>query len=305
MNAYGVLDSSLHGIVKLASFTTLPTILDLYGQPDVLLTHSRKPALVEIMKQHGVRGCNRLKKFSLVAMIWLRIGNTNYAELLDFINSHTGERGDREVAIWFDKLRYTIHYILSARWDEIQQAIQQDPLARDYALNLNRSFHNQNPKKIIFSLLYYYHLGYINFVHHARNTNTRSMSPTAYASLVQSAAIRVGNILNNAGIQSPSVTQRPIPRGRNSRRLPCTTPSVVTEKIPEHIKVEYKMMYSELWNIRKERKLESFSSHECPICMEEIDAESMVITNCGHHFHQECFNKIRTNSCPTCRKQIH
>lgn len=305
MNAVDTLDSALQGIVKLPSFTTLPTILDLYGQPDVLLTHSRKPALVEIMKQHGVRGCHRLKKFSLVAMIWLRIGNTNYAELVDFINSHTGEWRDRAAALWFDKLRYTIHYILSEHWNTIQAAIQEDPAARDYAINLHGSFHNQNPKKIIFSLLYYYHLGYINFVHHGRNTNTRSMSPTAYASLVQSAAIRVGNILNNAGIPSPSVNrnvQRPVPRGRN--RAPCTV-STVVEKIPEHVKKEYKMMYSELWDIRNERKLESFCVHECPICMEEIDAKSMVITNCGHHFHQECFNKIRTNSCPTCRKQIH
>ncbi len=45
---------------------------------------------------------------------------------------------------------------------------------------------------------------------------------------------------------------------------------------------------------------------ECVLCLENIESiNSSHLTNCGHLFHTECFNKIRVvrnkRKCPTCR----
>mgnify|MGYP003628176560 FL=1 len=51
---------------------------------------------------------------------------------------------------------------------------------------------------------------------------------------------------------------------------------------------------------------------ECAICLEKIDAENLDTTPCGHNYHKECLNTVKTNRpvgtktipCPICRKEL-
>lgn len=45
---------------------------------------------------------------------------------------------------------------------------------------------------------------------------------------------------------------------------------------------------------------------ECPICMETIQKQNFVKTECGHFYHKKCIYKhlLIMNSCPICRKLI-
>ena len=47
--------------------------------------------------------------------------------------------------------------------------------------------------------------------------------------------------------------------------------------------------------------------HECPICMDHIDIDSMVTTNCGHHFHDTCITECleHKHTCPMCRTDVY
>jgi len=52
---------------------------------------------------------------------------------------------------------------------------------------------------------------------------------------------------------------------------------------------------------------------ECSICLLPIKRIEKITTSCGHTFHYNCFNKIKTEiiensltlSCPLCRKKLH
>lgn len=46
---------------------------------------------------------------------------------------------------------------------------------------------------------------------------------------------------------------------------------------------------------------------DCPICMCEIDSETLKTGKCGHNFHQDCVDQwIATGNrkCPQCRKKF-
>ena len=45
---------------------------------------------------------------------------------------------------------------------------------------------------------------------------------------------------------------------------------------------------------------------ECPICFEVIQKGELEITNCGHKYCKNCYDKLveTTNKCALCKKQI-
>ena len=43
---------------------------------------------------------------------------------------------------------------------------------------------------------------------------------------------------------------------------------------------------------------------ECSICLENMNKQTLIITNCGHKFHLSCLSKITNNTCPNCRTKI-
>jgi hypothetical protein len=66
-----------------------------------------------------------------------------------------------------------------------------------------------------------------------------------------------------------------------------------TDEDEQPMQTSIKLKLSEI-----KREIES-----CPICHEKYaDSESLIILECRHAFHEECFNKWRKNSCPCCRK---
>ena len=50
----------------------------------------------------------------------------------------------------------------------------------------------------------------------------------------------------------------------------------------------------------------SLLKDECPICMNNIDQNSLITTPCGHKFHRVCLSewKATNNTCPICRKSL-
>jgi len=42
---------------------------------------------------------------------------------------------------------------------------------------------------------------------------------------------------------------------------------------------------------------------ECPICYEELNAEAIKFSSCGHKYCESCLSKI--NECAICRKKIY
>jgi len=42
---------------------------------------------------------------------------------------------------------------------------------------------------------------------------------------------------------------------------------------------------------------------ECPVCFENLNKENTKLTNCGHLFCLDCFDKV--DSCPICRKKLY
>lgn len=73
------------------------------------------------------------------------------------------------------------------------------------------------------------------------------------------------------------------------------TMSCMVESIPEHIKTEFINMIEEL---KKEI--------ECPICYDIIQKGELKITNCGHKYCNNCFDKLveTSNKCALCKKQL-
>ena len=46
---------------------------------------------------------------------------------------------------------------------------------------------------------------------------------------------------------------------------------------------------------------------ECSICLETIEADQVLETPCGHHFHEVCLRQwfLQSNYCPLCRQLCH
>ena len=51
---------------------------------------------------------------------------------------------------------------------------------------------------------------------------------------------------------------------------------------------------------------------ECPICLEAISSEDLYTTNCGHNYHNGCYEQLKQSSedgktinCAVCRKKIY
>ena len=46
--------------------------------------------------------------------------------------------------------------------------------------------------------------------------------------------------------------------------------------------------------------------HECSVCLDDISADSMCTTNCGHTFHKDCIIScmLHKDACPNCRADI-
>ena len=56
-------------------------------------------------------------------------------------------------------------------------------------------------------------------------------------------------------------------------------------------------------------ELKIFSEpHNCSICLNEIRANSSVVTSCGHFFHQDCLSEwlhiAKKHTCPICREVL-
>lgn len=65
------------------------------------------------------------------------------------------------------------------------------------------------------------------------------------------------------------------------------------KSFPYHIQEELVEMYKKL-----KTKI------ECPICFEELNRETLHITNCGHKLCKSCLENI-DDKCPICRKKIY
>lgn len=62
--------------------------------------------------------------------------------------------------------------------------------------------------------------------------------------------------------------------------------------IPEFVKTEITEMIKQLKK-----------SVECPICYEELPADKIKFSNCGHKYCETCLSKIK--ECAICRKKIY
>lgn len=62
---------------------------------------------------------------------------------------------------------------------------------------------------------------------------------------------------------------------------------------------------------KKERKITPIPLHafsalnigECPICLIHME-RSVVMTSCGHFFHNECLQQVKRDECPFCKKNL-
>lgn len=64
------------------------------------------------------------------------------------------------------------------------------------------------------------------------------------------------------------------------------------EILPEFVEAEMKELYSQLKK-----------TVECPICLQDINKDTMKFSSCGHKYCKTCLSKI--NECAICRKQIY
>ena len=64
----------------------------------------------------------------------------------------------------------------------------------------------------------------------------------------------------------------------------------------EEIPIHFQMKFKELVDKYKHK-------YECPICLEDLNTNTMEITKCGHLFHKNCINSWKNTSdkCPNCR----
>jgi hypothetical protein len=65
------------------------------------------------------------------------------------------------------------------------------------------------------------------------------------------------------------------------------------EDIPPHFTREFIKMAIEL---NKE--------HNCPVCYECVNEETIKIPFCAHIICKDCYQQLRVKKCPTCRKDI-
>lgn len=87
---------------------------------------------------------------------------------------------------------------------------------------------------------------------------------------------------------------------RNNQIKELTKKLMESEKgscIPSHIENELKELYAE---VKKDTS--------CPICLEDLNKESMLFSSCGHLYCNTCYDTlVKQNSpkCAICRKKIY
>lgn len=67
------------------------------------------------------------------------------------------------------------------------------------------------------------------------------------------------------------------------------------------------MLIKEAREYKKEDKLNNMEEDNCPICLEAFDLnkkEDILITDCYHYFHKECWKEYGKLECPICRTNL-
>ena len=231
-----------------------------WGTPESLYA-LRKPNLVGIVRSLGLRNVQRLRKVSLVNIIWLDIPDTNTAEAFDWLDNSSWAPRD------YDILRYVLLYFYRNALPpgEIPQ------LHGDYTFGALTDFRHTDPRKMKFLFCMQFFFVYKNFPGTVSQFRTVCMEAFAH-------------VRSLGYLSSPSVSIR-LPRHRRPGGR-----SAPVERIPAHVVEWIVNMYTK-----------SDEQKECPICLEAIAGEDLRITNCGHCFHKECLGRVVRDVCPTCR----
>lgn len=82
-----------------------------------------------------------------------------------------------------------------------------------------------------------------------------------------------------------------VDRNMDLHRKYCEIVNGFNNELPTHLIEEMK----ELYNLLKKEI-------ECPICLEVINNDTLKITNCGHKYCMNCYDRIQ--ECSICRKKI-
>lgn len=255
-------------IVPLQAITSGPVVTSpQWGTPESLYRLA-KPNLIGIVRSLGFRNLQRLRKFSLVNIIWLNIDSTNTAETFSWLDNSSWQLRDYD----------TMRYVLLFMYKNVLPVGQIPMLNESYSFTTRSDFRRVDPRKLkfLFALQYFF------LMRNFRGTpiQLQIMCMEAFA-----------HVRALGHIASPSVRVRNIPRARRpiERRIPM-------ERIPPHIVTEYVSMYTQCMS--KE------TMKECPICLETVEGTDLHLTNCGHCFHKDCLARITRNYCPTCRSPL-
>ena len=57
-----------------------------------------------------------------------------------------------------------------------------------------------------------------------------------------------------------------------------------------------------LFNILVDKEI--ITIDKCPICLETLGEGKIIKTDCEHVYHKECIYKIRSKTCPLCRRKL-
>jgi len=253
------------GIRQLTAITSGPLVTSpQWGTPESLYRLS-KPNLVGIVRSLGLRNVQRLRKFSLVNIIWLDMDSSVTAETFSWLDNSAWQLRD------YDMLRYVLLWIFRNALPPGQIPM----LNETYSFTARTDFRRVEPRKLKFMFALQYHFVLKNFA--GNSVQLRMMCMEAFA-----------HVRSLGHLPSPSARPRSLPRARRpvERRAP-------RERIPPHIVEEYTVMYTN--STAKE------TVKECPICLDVIEGADLRITNCGHCFHTDCLSRITRDFCPTCR----
>jgi len=260
-------------IREVLQVTELPVITDITriipeinygrGSPEELMRLGKDQLVNIIRHELYIRNSNRLKKFSLVNIIWLGIRNTHVAESLAWLHNTQWTLRD------YDALRYVFIWV----YRNIYPNGPPNLTHNYYNISPDTDWRtiNKNKLKYCFSIQFYYIL---------LNCNNTSMGIVSRMIMEAFISIRMMNFSF-----SPSIISR-------NRRIPNINKNKVHDYIiPDHFIKEFIELYGKYQEDYK----------ECPICLDNISSKDMKITRCGHFFHGSCLNQINKDECPTCR----
>jgi len=284
---------------------------EIYGYPEDLI-RNRKPEMVEILRTLGVRSTQSLRKHTVILMLWLGIKDTGVGKLFEWIIDYLTS------PIRADKLRYVILFLYKDIMEEFNLT-DIPKIHNRYYFNKGESFRNvESMNKLSFTFcLYVWHAFKLTETPEMRTQNTNRRVDARrrkerMATFNRNFIHKALQIINTSGLpaDTPSRSPRPNQRvragrtfthlqGNNSiRRVNNRPPAaerpviVPLEIIPKHIIDDFIKMYIQL----------NLETKDCPICLQNIKGNDLMITPCGHFFHKNCISKIRNNTCPTCRK---